>query len=80
MMKTLSKAQLKPHLMEYLREVEELGMELVVTHHGKPTVRIVPYAADHCHRVLELRGSVLRYDAALEPVGEELWEARHDAP
>jgi prevent-host-death family protein len=80
MTKTLSKAQLKPHLMEYLREVEELGMELVVTHRGRPAVRIVPYSTDHCHRVLDLRGSVLRYDSPLEPVGEGLWEATHDAP
>jgi len=80
MTKTLSKAQLKPRLMEYLREVEEHGMELVVTHRGRPAVRIVPYAADHSHRVLDLRDSVLRYDSPFEPVGEDSWEVLHDAP
>lgn len=41
-MKTVSKSQLKAHMLEYFREVEKTGEELVVTAHGKPTLKVVP--------------------------------------
>lgn len=41
-MKTVSKAELKSRMLEYLREVEETGEELVVTHNRIPVARISP--------------------------------------
>ena len=41
----LSKSQLKARLLNHLRRVEETGEELVVTDHGKPVLRVVPYEA-----------------------------------
>ncbi len=44
-MNTVSKSQLKAHMSEYFRKVEETGEELVVTSHSKPTLKVVPIAA-----------------------------------
>ena len=41
-MKTVSKSQLKAHMLEYFREVEKSGEGLVVTSHGTPTLKVVP--------------------------------------
>ena len=43
-MNTVSKSQLKAHMLEYFRKVEETGEELVVTSHSKPTLKVVPIA------------------------------------
>jgi len=42
MVMTLSKAQFKPKVLAWLRQVEETGEELIITDHGRPAVRIVP--------------------------------------
>lgn len=44
-MNTVSKSQLKAHMLEYFRKVEETGEELVVTSHSKPTLKVVPIIA-----------------------------------
>lgn len=43
-MNAVSKSQLKAHMLEYFRKVEETGEELVVTSHNKPTLKVVPIA------------------------------------
>jgi prevent-host-death family protein len=73
-MKTVSKSQFKPRVLEYLREVETSGEPLVVTDRGRPVVRIEPYRAGD--DILELlRGCVVRYDDPTEPVAVDEWEA-----
>lgn len=72
---TVSKSRFKARALEYFREVERTGRELVVTDHGEPVIRIVPYRADPARALRSLRESVVRYDAPLEPVGEDDWEA-----
>ncbi len=71
----LSKSQFKPHALEYLRTVESTRQALIITDHGRPVVRVVPYAAVTPAPEEELRGSVLRYDDPTEPVGLGDWEA-----
>ena len=44
-MNTVSKSQLKAHMLEYFRKVEETGEELVVTSHSKPTLKVVPISS-----------------------------------
>ncbi len=78
MEKTLSKAKFKPKVLEYLRQVENSGEEIVITDRGRPVVRIVPYEQDHEHILGPLRGSVLEYVDPTEPVGEEDWEVLDD--
>ena len=74
---TLSKAKFKPKVLEYLREVEKTGNELVITDRGRPVVRIVPYEQGHQHILGELRGSVVEYVRPLDPT-EQAWEALDD--
>jgi prevent-host-death family protein len=42
-MVTVSKSALKAHMLEYFRRVEETGVPLVVTDHGKPVLQVVPF-------------------------------------
>lgn len=44
-MQTVSKSELKAHMLEYFRRVEETGEELVVTSHKIPTLKVVPVAS-----------------------------------
>lgn len=72
---TISKTRFKARALEYFREVERSGRELVITDRGRPVVKLVPFKAEPGRALLTLRESVLRYDAPTEPVGEEDWEA-----
>ncbi|HBL29964.1 MAG TPA: prevent-host-death protein [Acidobacteria bacterium] len=71
----ISKSSFKAKALEYFREVESSGKELVITDHGKPVLKIVPYSHDAAEALRSLRGSVLRYTDPLEPVGLEDWES-----
>lgn len=71
----VSKSKFKPRSLEYFRKVEMTGEELIITDHGKPVLKIVPYAADHEEALRTLRGSVKRYIDPAEPVGVEDWES-----
>ena len=42
-MATVSKSALKARMLEYFRQVERTGEELVVTSGGRPVLRVVPY-------------------------------------
>ena len=71
----VSKSSFKAKALEYFREVESTGRELVITDHGKPVLKIVPYSHDPAKALRALRGSVIRYVDPLEPVGLEDWES-----
>lgn len=42
-MVTVSKSVLKARMLEFFRQVEQTGEELVVTSDGLPVLRVVPY-------------------------------------
>ncbi|HVT61350.1 MAG TPA: type II toxin-antitoxin system prevent-host-death family antitoxin [Thermoanaerobaculia bacterium] len=71
----VSKSRFKARALEYFRQVERTGKELVITDHGKPVLKIAPYAPDPTAALSALRGSVIRYDDPTEPVGLEDWES-----
>jgi prevent-host-death family protein len=75
MPQVVSKSQFKPHSLEYFRKIEQTGEELVITDHGRPVLKVIPYVADPEECFRGLRNTVLQYDAPLEPVGVESWEA-----
>ena len=75
MSQTISKSQFKPHSLEYFRRIEQTGEELVITDHGRPVLKVVPYVADTEECFRGLRNTVLKYDAPLDPVGLEEWES-----
>lgn len=72
---SVSKSQFKPKALAFFRKVQETGQELVITEHGKPVLKIVPYVEDPEAALHALRGTVVAYRDPLEPVGEEDWEA-----
>jgi antitoxin (DNA-binding transcriptional repressor) of toxin-antitoxin stability system len=72
--KTVSKSEFKRRALAYLREIEETGEPLILTDHGRPVLRIARYAPA-AETLAVLRGCVVRYDAATDPVALDAWEA-----
>lgn len=75
MEKIVSKSKFKPRALEYFREVEQSGKELIISDHGKPVLKIVPYTHDPLAALKALRNTVARYENPTEPVGLDDWEA-----
>jgi|GEM_PF-2302723 len=81
MVMTLSKAQFKPKVLAWLRQVEETGEELIITDHGRPAVRIVPaVSATNLAAVQEtwarkVAAGQVRYsaDEAVAPLPPDAW-------
>ena len=71
---SISKSKFKPRALEYFRQVEKTGEELIVTDHGKAVLKIVPYKHDPLEAVKGLRNTVIKYEAPAEPVASEDWE------
>ena len=72
---TISKSQFKPRALHYFREIEKTGKELVISDHGKPVLKIVPYVENPEEALKVLRDTVLKYEDPTEPVGLEDWDA-----
>lgn len=73
-MQTVSKSQFKSQLLEYLRRVEKEKKPLLVSHGGKPVIKVSPYHEEPQEVLKSLRGSVVSYQNPTEPVGEDDWE------
>lgn len=73
-MQLISKSHLKSQLLEKLRKVEKEKKPLVITHGGKPVLKISPYNEDPQQVLKSLRGSVISYIDPTQPVGEADWE------
>lgn len=71
----VSKSQFKSQVLEYLRVVEKKKQPLIVTHGGKPVIKVSPYQEDSQQVLKSLRGLVTHYENPTEPVGENDWEA-----
>jgi prevent-host-death family protein len=72
-MRTVSKSALQAKMLEYFRQVEQTGEELLVTDDGRPVLRITPIrqrkpAADCFANV---RGRVVYHEDPLAPTTEE---------
>jgi antitoxin (DNA-binding transcriptional repressor) of toxin-antitoxin stability system len=74
--KRVTKSLFDSQTLEYCREVETSGQELVITDRGRPVLRVIPYGqAEPEHLLSFFRGTLLHYDDPTEPVGVEDWEA-----
>ncbi len=71
----ISKSKFKPHALKYFRQIEKSGKELIITDHGKPTLKIVPFSEDPLEALKALRNSVIKYEDPTGTVGLEDWEA-----
>ncbi len=65
----ISKAEFKPRALEYLRLVERQKLPILISHRGKPVVKMVPAKKmDELPDDLKsLRGSVVEYKQPFEP-------------
>lgn len=73
MQQIISKSQFKTQVLEYLRNVEKKKQPLIITHVGKPVVKIVPYK--DVAKLKFLHNSVLYYKNPRQPVSKDSWEA-----
>ena len=71
----ISKSQFKPRALQYFREIEQTGKELIISDRGKPVLKIVPYTENPEEALKSLRNTVVKYEDPTEPVGLEDWEA-----
>jgi prevent-host-death family protein len=75
MERIISKSKFKPHALKYFRDVEKTGKPLIISDHGKPVVKIVPYT-DNTPKILKsMRHTVIEYNEPFDPVGLDDWEA-----
>ena len=73
-MQTVSKSQFKSQVLQYLRNVEEKKQPLIVTHGGKPVVKVSPFQEDPKAILNSLKGSITSYKNPDQPTGENEWE------
>lgn len=71
----VSKSKFKPHALEYFRKVEETGEEIVITSHGQPVIKVVPYVENPNDALKSLRNSVTKYEKPFVPLAAKEWEA-----
>lgn len=75
-MVTVSKSELKARMLAYFREVERTGQEILVTDHGRPSVKIVPAQQKKFNNLLEAFADVqgkMTYSEPLEKSTSEEW-------
>jgi prevent-host-death family protein len=74
MAKGISKSQFKSKALEYFRQVQQSRKAIVITDHGRPVLKVVPYAEDPGAILKELRNSVLKYKDPMKPTDEKDWK------
>ena len=75
MERIISKSKFKPNELKFFREVEKIGSPLIISDHGKPVIKIIPYVDQTPETLKSMRNTVVEYKAPLEPVGVDNWEA-----
>jgi antitoxin (DNA-binding transcriptional repressor) of toxin-antitoxin stability system len=75
-MKQVSKSQLKAKMLEYFREIEQTHETLVVTDHGKPTLKITPILQKKSTKEVfaQYQGKVIYHEPITTPTSEEWTE------
>ena len=73
---TISKSELKPRLLHYLRLVEEKGQPINITHRHKVVAQLIPNRTQTDEEILaSLRGSITIHGDIMKSVGLDDWEA-----
>ena len=68
----ISKLRFKARALECFREIEATGTSVIITDHGIPTLEVRRFRD---RKPLEtLKGSVIRYEEATQPVADDEWE------
>lgn len=67
-----SAAEFKARCLKLMDRVRETGAEYVVTKHGRPVAKLVPYTEQGSRSFFgSLAGSVLQYDRPFDPIEGE---------
>lgn len=62
-------AAFKARCLELMDRVRESGAEFVVTKHGRPVARLVPYEDSGAKSLFgSMKGTVLKFDRPLDPI------------
>jgi prevent-host-death family protein len=65
-------ADFKAQCLKLMDRVRETGVEYVITKHGEPVAKLVPYTADERTPVFgSLKGTVLKYERPFDPLDDE---------
>ena len=65
----LSAAEFKATCLELMDRVRATGVEYVVTKHGKPVAKLVPYTDPERKPLFgSMKGTVLTYERPLDPI------------
>jgi antitoxin (DNA-binding transcriptional repressor) of toxin-antitoxin stability system len=75
MKKTVSKSRFKAQALQWFREIERTGEDLIITDKGKPVLRVTRLIEEPEEDLRALRGSVLSFEDPTAPVGLDDWEA-----
>ena len=71
---TVAAAEFKATCLELMDRVRETGVEYVVTKHGTPVAKLVPYVAPKPRKVVgSMKGTVLKYERPFDPIDAE-WD------
>ena len=71
---TVAAADFKATCLELMDRVRETGQEYIVTKHGKPVAKLVPYVAPKPRKVVgSMKGTVLKYERPFDPIDAE-WD------
>jgi len=74
----LSAADFKARCLTLMDRVRETGVEYVITKHGQPVAKLVPYTAAQQTPVFgALKGTVLKYERPFDALDEE-WDINRD--
>jgi prevent-host-death family protein len=72
--KHVAAAEFKARCLELMDKVQRSHQGLVITKHGRPVARLVPYDSEPIDIVGFLAGSLTSYDDVISPL-DESWEA-----
>jgi prevent-host-death family protein len=72
--RAIAAAPFKARCLELMDRVRETGVEYVVTKHGEPVAKLVPYTAPKRKPLFgSMKGTVLTYDRPFDPIDGE-WD------
>ena len=74
-MELISKTEFKAHALEIFRDIEQSGKPRIITDRGKPTLEIRKLRQQEITPLEVLKGTVVKYAAATEPVADDDWES-----
>jgi prevent-host-death family protein len=68
----IAAAAFKTRCLELMDRVREAGVEYVVTKHGRPVAKLVPYRASERKSFFgSMKGTVLKYERPFDPIDGE---------